>query len=160
MTASPDSSPLTLYSARLSWVATIGGFGLFLLLVVAAAIRDGLPAGTVVLAVALAAALVHVLRSIPVRAEISAHGVKRVCPLRRQTIPWDEIDAFERLRRSRGLVVRTADRKRRVVCDRCEGRVEYEALQALVAEHARGAALPEEAPIDRVPTFVYRRRGL
>jgi predicted membrane-bound spermidine synthase len=49
--------------------------------------------------------------------EIDQSGVTRICVLRRETIPWEEVAAIVQSGR-RGLVLVTRHRKRRVLLDR------------------------------------------
>lgn len=129
------------------------------------------------LAIGLGLAVVAVL-DYPIRSELSAEGVRRVCLLRSQLLPWSELVAIERapgsarsaLRRRRedgqpkvvtgGLVARGRGRRRYLLTDRIESRREYDAIRALfdrleLATNLRAARPAEDAP----PTDLYRRSG-
>lgn len=49
--------------------------------------------------------------------EVNDSGVHRICLLRRQLLPWDEISGIVQPRK-RGLVLITRDRKRHILLDR------------------------------------------
>ena len=94
--SSPARDPLVLHSSRLrlalSWstpvaLTALGVYGL----------TERVWALTIgVTAVGLLTAVV-VLLDLPLRAEFDAEGVTRVCPLRRERLPWTGIVAIERV---------------------------------------------------------------
>ncbi len=147
---------VTLYASRRGWLGVILGFGLMTTFAISAAWRGSYIAAVVVL-VLFGAALITVLGTQPVRTVVSAAGVERQCPLRNHVVAWEEIDAFERLRRGGGLVIRTADGKRRPICDRREGRAEHTAIGEGLAVWQPGVAHAEAPAIDQRPTNLYRR---
>jgi hypothetical protein len=57
--------------------------------------------------------------------ELDAEGIRRVCLLRRQLLPWGEITGIVQPRK-RGLVVITDDRKRHILIDRMIGEDELD----------------------------------
>lgn len=106
-------------------------------------------------------------------------GIVRHSVLRTQTLPWDELVALERTRPSTsavmrnltdrqadpqvsgGLVARGRGRRRWLLTDRVESRMEHDRLVALLRAldgpvELRAVRPHAEAP----PTFLYRRRDV
>ena len=100
-----------------------------------------------------------VLATQPIWTRVDKDGVTRRCPLRTQHVDWSEIDAFDRLRRGEGLLIRLANGRHMVVCDRMEGHTENLALQAVVERYQSAVALPHGPELDQNPTDLYRRGG-
>lgn len=132
----------------------------------------------VVTGLGVGAALV-VLLDLPVRSEFSEEGVLRVCPLRRQHLPWSRVVAVERIGgipqrssdegdqrspgRTRGLAARTGPRRLHLLVDRRESHAEWDVLRVLLADRAtqlRAKEPPLEAPpAGRGPRALHRRDG-
>lgn len=100
-----------------------------------------------------------VLATQPIWTRVDRDGVTRRCPLRAQHVEWSEIDAFDRLRRGEGLLIRLANGRHMVVCDRMEGHEEHVALRAVVERYQNAVALPHGPELDQKPTDLYRRGG-
>jgi hypothetical protein len=112
-----------------------------------------------VLAVAVASDLPH-------RVELTAEGITRRCPLRRQFLAWDEVVSLSRTRIDRsgqrlfgravgglrsskvgGLVAVVGPKRRRyLLTDRQERPDQWHELQRLVGRWAPGVALPSGPP--------------
>lgn len=124
-------------------------------LAVPAALSGGVPAIAII--VAFTAVFVAVLFTQPVWTRVDRDGMTRRCPLRTQHIDWAEIDAFDRLRRSGGMVARLASGRHVVVCDRMEGHGEHHTLQEVVDRYQEAVAVPAAPELDQRPTSLYRR---
>lgn len=117
------------------------------------------------------------LLDFPRHTRFGTEGMERVCPLRRQHIPWSETVAIERapasttdrLRSLReddkrpipsgGLVATGTGRRRWLLTDRAESTMEYEALTALLARQQTATVLRAGRPrAENAPTSLYRRR--
>ncbi|MEM8706340.1 MAG: PH domain-containing protein [Actinomycetota bacterium] len=109
-----------------------------------------------VIAGAFAVMLIAVLATQPWWSRVHRDGVTRRCPLRTQHIPWAEIDAFDRLRRGGGLVIRLANGRHAVICDRTEGHAEHLRLVEVVERYQEAVALPTAPELDSRPTDLYR----
>jgi hypothetical protein len=116
-----------------------------------------------------------VLFDYPSRVEFDRQGVHRVCPLRRHSLPWGRLRAFERPRPSSlatmrnlrerpdeplvsgGLFARGTGRRRWLLTDRVESREEYDRLRALLATLGSPIRLRALRPHEGVPpTDLYR----
>jgi hypothetical protein len=119
-----------------------------------------------------------VLFDYPSRVEFDRNGVHRVCPLRRQSLPWERVRSFERPRPSSmatlrnlrerpdeplvsgGLIARSQGRRRWLLTDRVESREEYDRLRDLLIRLGSPARLRAPRPHDGIPpTSLYRHRG-
>jgi hypothetical protein len=120
-----------------------------------------LPTGLFVVGAVLA---VIVAADLPVRSELGPDGVERVCPLRRQRVPWDDVVAVGRTRVDRGpqrllgravtgggsrkrggLVLEVGPKRRRyLLTDRQERLDQHHELRRLVPRWAPGVPLPAE----------------
>lgn len=135
-----------------------------------------LPLGVLLIGVALA---VVVVLDVPRRVEFDTSGITRVCPLRRQRLPWDTIVAIERVRptatstirgavdrRTRtapkvtgGLAARGNGKRRWLLTDRIEGQREHDQLVALIDGLDAPVVVRAVRPhADAPPTDLYRRR--
>ena len=122
------------------------------------ALRDGGPAPWTLVVLAVATlALAVLLLDLPVRTEVDATGLLRVCLLRRGHVRWDRVVAVERQRRrlngagTGGLVV-LGRRGRWLLATSAEPPHVHEQLARLVAEAApdvRMLAEPPRVTIDR-----------
>lgn len=97
-----------------------------------------------------------VLATQPIWSRVDKDGVTRRCPLRTQHVEWSDIDAFDRLRRGEGLLIRLASGRHMVVCDRMEGHAEHVALREVVKRYQSGVALPHGPDLGQKPTDLYR----
>jgi hypothetical protein len=116
-----------------------------------------------------------VLYDHPSRVQFDRAGVHRVCPLRRHTLPWDQLHAIERPRPtsiatlrnlrerpdepivSGGLLARGRGRRRWLLSDRLESRDEYDRLRELLLALPTTVRLRAPRPHDGVPpTDLYR----
>lgn len=98
---------------------------------------------------------------LPYRAEVNRDGVDRICPLRRQRVPWDDVIAISRTRVDRGgqrllgravargpskvggLVLLVGPKRRRyLLTDRQERPDQFDRLQQAVRLWAPGVPLP------------------
>jgi hypothetical protein len=117
---------------------------------------------------------------LPTRVEFDREGLTRVCPLRRQRVPWSRVVAIERTRPgsatvarnlvdrrsaragptvSGGLVARGSGRRRWLLTDRVESRDEHATLGALLERVPEPVALRAPAPHEGAPpSDLYRRR--
>lgn len=112
----------------------------------------------------------------PRRARFTAAGIERVCFLRRQLLPWDQVVALERPRPpvlsqvkvrgsdqalrppSGGLVARGAGRRRYLLTDRIESQREFDAIQQVLAVAHAPTTVRAARPVgDAPPTDLYRR---
>lgn len=178
MTGSDTEDPvLVLHSSRwrlaLQWITpsfllAFGAWGL------ATGSNNVVPAGVLLLGLA---ALSVVLFDLPMRSEFTEEGVTRVCPLRRQHLPWSEVVAVERLGGmpqrgkgddrdpgiSRGLAARTGPRRVHLLVDRRESHAEFGVLRDLLRGHAtqlRARQPPiDAAPAGRGPRALHRRQS-
>jgi hypothetical protein len=110
-----------------------------------------------------------VLVDYPTRVEFDHAGVHRVCPLRRHSLPWERIAAFERPRPtsmatvrnlrerpdepfvSGGLIARSKGRRRWLLTDRVESRDEYDRLRDLMHTVGARVRLRAARPHEGVP---------
>jgi hypothetical protein len=142
------------------------------------AIRDGGVRAFPLLLVALGVVLLLVvLFDYPHTATVGRQGISRQALLRTQLLPWDRLVALERTRPatatvlrnltdrhadpqvSGGLVARGRGRRRWLLTDRVESRIEYDRLVALLAEMDGPVGLHAARPhAEAAPTFLYRRR--
>lgn len=119
-----------------------------------------------------------VLFDLPIRSEFTEEGVTRVCPLRRQHLPWSRVVAVERLggmpRRARGddeerepgvtrgLAARTGRRRVHLLVNRRESHAEFDVLRQLLRERAtqlRATQPPiDAAPAGRGPRALHHRQ--
>jgi hypothetical protein len=116
-----------------------------------------------------------VLADYPSRVEFDRAGVHRICPLRRHSLPWERIAAFERPRPtsiatmrnmrerpdeplvSGGLIARSRGRRRWLLTDRVESREEYDRLRQLMDTVGARVRLRAPRPHAGVPpTGLYR----
>ena len=67
----------------------------------------------------------------PLAIEVDSEGIHRVCLVRRQTEPWDDIAAIVQPRQ-RGLVLVTTNRKRHILLDRSLEEGELDLLRTQV----------------------------
>jgi hypothetical protein len=138
----------------------------------------GLRAFPLLLVVLGTVLMLVVLVDYPHRVTVDRTGVSRHTLLRTQRLGWDQLVAMERTRPatstvvrnatdrrsdpqvSGGLVARGPGRRRWLLTDRVESRIEYDRLVQLVSELGQpveiGAARPHA---EAVPTFLYRRRA-
>ncbi len=131
----------------------------------------------VITALGVGTALI-VLLDLPMRSEFTPDGIVRVCPLRRQHLPWSRVVAVERIGgiprrssdeqdrppgRTRGLAARTGPRRLHLLVDRRESHAEFDALKALIEDRAtqlRAKEPPLDAsPAGRGPRALHRRDG-
>ena len=173
----PDTDALTIY---VSWrglvAATVTplafvGFGS---LAIAGGGFRGVPVGVVVVGLVLA---VGVAWDFPSRVHFDRSGVTRVCLLRRHHLPWSSLVAIDRSRPnghttlrnltidrndrqvSGGLVARGRGRRRWLLTDIVESRLEHDRLAALLRDLDLPVGLWASQPHDDVaPTHLYRRR--
>lgn len=114
--------------------------------------------------------------TLPRHVIVDVEGITRVCPLRRQHLPWSDIAAIERGPGSRtararraapsepaevsgGLLARSHGRRRWMLTDRVESRQQYDELAAIVARAAPATSLDAPRPHAHAPpTDLYRRR--
>lgn len=134
---------------------TVFGFAVIAVPGTAAVLQGGTLA--VVVVVVMTVMFATVIFTQPIWARVGPDGVTRRCPARTQTVPWEEIDAFDRLRRGGGLVIRLANGRHLVVCDRMEGHGEHVALRAVVERYQSAVAVPGPPELDQKPTDLYRR---
>lgn len=103
---------------------------------------------------------------LPLRSEFSEDGVTRVCPLRRQHLPWSRVVAVERLGGmpgrstgdgeakdpgiTRGLAARTGPRRVHLLVDRRESHAEFSVLRDLLRDRATQLRA-SQPPIDAAP---------
>lgn len=132
----------------------------------------------VVPALVLAAGVVLAVISLydmPRSSRFTAAGVTRVCVLREQHLPWEQVLTIERAPASTsdrlrslqdrdrgtvasgGLVACSQGRKRFLLTDRAESNQEYQRLAALL-DHTPAALLAAPPPDGTPPTDLYRRR--
>lgn len=148
-------------------LAVIGGWS------IAAGGASAVPVAVVVVGAVLGAV---VLFDYPYAARIGADGVTRRCLARSHHLAWDRIVALERTRPSTmtvvrnlsgrdeaqvsgGLVARGAGKRRWLLVDRAESRMEYDALQELLATADVPVVLRAPRPhATAPPTYLYRRR--
>lgn len=91
---------------------------LLLLLLAWGAVIVEAPVAVPVTLILLATALGYIaLFDFAVAVDVDDTGITRRCLLRRQHMPWGEIEAVVKPRR-RGLIVVTRDRRRRILLDR------------------------------------------
>ncbi len=151
-----------------------------LLLLGAPGLRDGLRVVPLVLVLLGVVALGAVLLDLPLRAELDADGVTRVCVLRRHRLPWTEVVALERVpvrrrrrqlgggaggpasasdpeaalhvgaHRRQGLVARLGPRRVVLLVDRRESFREHQAITELLRERAT-VMRAAAPPLDAVP---------
>jgi hypothetical protein len=116
-----------------------------------------------------------VLVDYPSRVVFDRDGIHRVCVLRRHSLPWDRLAAIERPRPtsaatlrnlrerpdepiiSGGLIARSTGRRRWLLTDRLESRLEYDRIRELLDRLGRPVRLRAPRPHDGVPpTDLYR----
>lgn len=156
--------PLVLHSSLIR-LGLQAATPVFLLVLGLTGLRTGVGVVPVVItALGVGAALV-VLLDLPVRSEFTDEGIVRVCPLRKQHLPWSRVVAVERVGgipqrssddgpqrppgRTRGLAARTGPRRVHLLVDRRESHAEWDALRALLKDRAtqlRAKEPPLEAP--------------
>ncbi|MBW3618874.1 MAG: hypothetical protein KY461_01400 [Actinobacteria bacterium] len=147
------------------------GYGLLVL-----SARGPAPVALVALVVGVGLAGVA-LFDYPRRTEFSPEGIRRVCPLRDDVLPWSRTVAIERAPGSvrsairlrgddtpkaptGGLVARGLGRRRHLLSDRVESRREYDELEALLDGLDVTTVLRAGRPgADVPPTDLYRRRA-
>jgi hypothetical protein len=119
-----------------------------------------------------------VLFDYPSRVEFDRNGVHRVCPLRRQSLPWERVRSIERPRPSSiatlrnlrerpdeplvsgGLIARSQGRRRWLLTDRVESREEYDRLRDLLIRLGSPAGCVLRAPTTGSrPPSLYRHPG-
>lgn len=160
--------PLVLHSSllRLSLQAVTP---VFLLALGITGLTSGGGAVPVVLTVLGTGAALVVALDMPMRTEFGEEGILRVCPLRRQHLPWSRVVAVERigggLRRpdddrspgaGRGLAARTGPRRVHLLVDRRESRAEWEHLDDLLRDRATSLRA-KQPPMDAAPAGRGRR---
>ena len=168
--------PLVLHSSPIR-LALQAVTPIFLLALGLAGLGSGGGAVPVVITVLGIGAALVVLLDLPVRSEFTPDGILRVCPLRRQHLPWSRVVAVERIGgiprrpsddqgqrppgRTRGLAARTGPRRLHLLVDRRESHAEWDALKALVADRATQLRAKEPpldaAPAGRGPRALHRR---
>lgn len=138
---------------------------LFLLALGLAGLRGGGGVVPVVITILGGGTALVVLLDLPVRSEFTEEGIVRVCPLRRQHLPWSRVVAVERVggmprrsdddgeqrapARTRGLAARTGPRRVHLLVDRRESHAEWDVLRSLLKDRAtqlRATQPPLEAP--------------
>jgi hypothetical protein len=158
-----------------SWRGIIGGVLGAAVLVALGAVpmvlgRGGL--GAPVLVVVGAVLLAVMLWDYPVASVFGPDGIERRALLRRHLLVWRGIDELARARpgmraalnwRSGGLssggLVAVSGRRRYLLVDQAESRVEYGAVRAVMADgDAATLSMPPPPPPDTPPTSLYRRR--
>ena len=128
------------------------------------------PAGLLCLGALLGAI---VLMDYPRRTSFDAQGIERVCPLRRERVPWSQVVAIDRAPHGRtqarsraldrirrgdapmpstrsGLVAQGRGRTRWLLTDRPEATDEHERLRALVQQQAPDVELRAAPPVEHV----------
>lgn len=180
MSSPPPSGPdLRLHT---SWRGILGATlsPIALLVLGGLALLDGgfrtFPALMLLVGIAL---LVGVLWDYPYAATFSGVGITRHTALRSQTLPWEELVELERTRPatttvmrnltdrrtepqvSGGLVARGRGRRRWLLTDRVESRIEHDRLRALLADLHEPVHLRATRPhAEAAPTYLYRRRDV
>lgn len=165
---------ITLHS---SWRITVGGYIgplAFLALAAVAWARGG--GGTAVVFGVLGVVLLLVLvLDVPIASRFRPDGVERRALLRQHLIEWSTVRQLTRargkllsinrfsgdpeMRVNRGGLVAVVGKRRYLLVDTAESRDEFDALMALLEEHAPG--LVDEdlmPPPDVPPTYLYRRK--
>lgn len=138
--------------------------------------RQTHPIALTVLSVGLVFAL-GVLLDFPRRTEFDRFGLVRRCFLRRHVMTWDSIDGIGRAKGSRvakatrsrsefggelptgafGGLVAERGRRRYLLADRAESRLEFDALVAAAADWAPDMAISAvPPPVSSPPTDLYR----
>ncbi len=188
--AAEDPGVLVLYNSRLSWLApiitpTILIVGPLLGMIVVG--PNPVPIALVLLGLGLGWVT---LFDQPRRVVMDAEGIHRVCVLRTQTLPWDEVDVIERNGRTGRRVSRTEDpefdprtggyrhrpkksrvrtgrglaaRSRRVrylLLNTTEGEVEYKTMCELVERAAPGLIIRAVPPKTTSTPTTVYRRGV
>lgn len=175
----PSEPDLCLYT---SWRGLLGAWftPIVLLGLGGAALWEGGWRGFPALLLVMGAALSAVaLLDYPYRVTVSATGIARHTVLRDQVLRWDGLVALERTRPatttvmrnmtergsdlqvSGGLVARGPGRRRWLLTDRVESRLEYDRLDALLRDLGAPVELGAARPhAEATPTFLYRRRDL
>ena len=134
----------------------------------------GVPIAVVVIGVVLA---VGVAYDFPSRTRFDGSGLTRVCLIRHHHVPWEQVAAIERTRPnssttmrnltidrddrqvSGGLIARGRGRRRWLLTDQVESRMEHDRLAALIRDLDAPVGLRATRPHDGVaPTNLYRRR--
>lgn len=169
------TDPVVLYSSRRGVATAVFSPAVLLAISVGTAITRPVTASVVVIGAIGVALAVVVAWDYPLRSEFTEFGIVRVCPLRRQHLPWDRVVAIERapgrarirpkrdsevgaFRVPSGLVARVG-RRRYLLTDQSEGAFEYDQLAAAIKTFDDVVMLrATRPPLTALPTTFSRRR--